>query len=122
MTYALSLILWMATAQTADRPATAPTTVVVQSVPSDTERTLRAQLEEALARLDEARDQLAKVRAESGMADNAVAALLLSDRPDLASLRRFSGRYVPNGVRVSRARRIRVPAPRRHHGRGGREA
>lgn len=95
MTYALSLFLWMATAQTADKPAPA----VVQHIPSERERALRAQLDEARAQLDEARDRLAKVEAESGLADNAVAALLLSDHPELAALRPVNSRYVHSDYR-----------------------
>jgi len=115
MACALSLILWMTTAQTAGHPATqpapaaaptpapvaVPATVVVQSVPNDSELALRAQLEEVRARLDEARDQIAKLKAESGLADNAIAALLLSDHPELATLRRWTLRYVRNGTRAA---------------------
>ena len=96
MTYALSLIFWMATAQTAGQPvvvpAAVPATASAQHVPSDSERALRAQL-------DEARDQLAKMKEESGMPDNAVAVLLLSDRPQLAPLRLLGSRHVQYGPR-----------------------
>lgn len=109
MTYALSLILWMATAQASAQPTVAPVivpaTAIIQCVPSDTERALRAQvdeargqLEEARAQLDEARERAAKLEAESGMADNAVAALLLSDRPELASLRLRGSRFIYGGA------------------------
>lgn len=98
MTYALSLIVWMATAQTAGHsgtvPAAQPAAVVVPYVVSDNERTLRAQLEETRA-------QLAKQKAESGLADNALAALLLSDHPELATLRRWTLRYTRNGTRAA---------------------
>ena len=106
MTHALSLILLMATAQTAGQPAPVPTTapvavpapVIVQYVPSDNERALRAQL-------DEARDQLARMKEESGLPDNAVAALLVSGRPELASLRPLGSRYADS---VTRHVRIEV--------------
>jgi hypothetical protein len=97
MTYALSLILWMATAQT----ATQPSRVSIRH-PSNEERALRAQLDEARSQLDTAREQLAKLEAESGMPDNAVAALLLSDRPDLAPLQRKGSRHVSSERRQAR--------------------
>jgi len=96
MPYALSLILWMATAQTAAAPAAVPTatpaTMVVQSTPSDSERALRAQLDEARRTLAEANEQLAKLKEAASMPDHAVAVLLVSDHPDLAQLQRVTWR------------------------------
>jgi hypothetical protein len=100
MTYALSLILWATITQTSTQPAPMPTdapvavpaTVVVQYAPGDTERALRTQI-------DEARDQLAKVKEESGRADNALAALLLSDHPETVGLPRRGLRHVRYGPR-----------------------
>jgi hypothetical protein len=94
-------------AQAATPPA-ALATVVVQCPPTDCERALRTQLDEARSQLKEARGQLdqtrgqldqarrkaaeakeqvAKLEEAAGMPDHAVAALLLSDRPALAPLR-----------------------------------
>jgi hypothetical protein len=115
MTYALSVILWMTIAQ-ADAG-----TEVVQSPPSDAERALRAQLEEARAQLDEAHGQLgetrrklaeakaqaAKLKEESSMPDHATAALLVSDRADLAWLRWIGRRHV-TGTGRWQIRRVQV--------------
>jgi hypothetical protein len=74
--------------------------VVVQCPPGDAERELRAQLDEARGQLDEARGQLkgarreaadakgrlAKLKEEASMPENAVAALLVSDHPEMARL------------------------------------
>jgi len=115
MTYALSLILWMATAQTAGQPATVPATqpapaatpaaMIVQCTPSDSERALRAQLDEARGQLDGAKEQLAKLKEEASMPDHAVAALLVSDHPDLALLERFSRRHTV-GAGMGRLREV----------------
>ena len=107
MTYALSLILWMATAQTAGEPAAAPAAppastpaaAVVQCPPSEAERMLRAQLDEARGQLKAARREVAderkrsaRLKEQSSMPDHAVAALLVSDHPDLAPLKRMGSR------------------------------
>ena len=93
MTYAL-LLLWTATAQTADRstaaPATAPA-IVVQCASSGDDRTLRAQL-------DEVRAQLTTAKEESRMPDHAVATLLVSDHPELTSLWRTNKRHADRGI------------------------
>jgi hypothetical protein len=99
MTYALSLLLWMATAQTAAQPAPVPAAAGVQCPPSDGERALRAQLDEARRRLTEAEEQVAKLKDEASMPDHAVAALLVSDHPDLAPLERFSWRNIAGAGR-----------------------
>jgi hypothetical protein len=101
MTYAI-LLLWTATAQTADPPlaaAVAPT-VVVHCPPSDDERALKTQLNEARARL-------AKAKEESNMPDHAVAALLVSDHPELAALEMVNRRHAAGSGR-GRIRHVSV--------------
>jgi len=100
-----------ALAQVSDSPdaGTAPApTVVVQCPPSDDERALKAQL-------NEARGRLAKAKEESGMPDHAVAALLASDRPDLAALVVFKRRHILGSgkgrVRVVEAEVYMSPHP-----------
>ncbi len=135
------LILWMTTAQAnaqAEKPvatppaapATTPATGVVQCAPSDCERALRAQLDEARSQLDqtrsqldgarselaEAKEQVAKLKEEAGMPDHAVAALLVSDRPDLAPLKRVMRRPV-SGAGMRRIRAVQAEvyvSPDRH--------
>jgi hypothetical protein len=132
MPYAFSLILWMAIAQTAGQPATqsaptaalaaapaaaptaAPAAVVVQCPPGDAERALQDQLDEVRGRLDEAlrdaaeaKEQLAKLKEEAGMPDHAVAALLVSENPELAPLRRVI-RKVVAGAGMRRIRDVQA--------------
>lgn len=93
MTFAL-VLLWAATAQTEGPAATPPPAVVVLQCPPQScdDSKLKEELEDA-------RRQLAGARDAAGMPDHAVAALLVSDRPDLASLKRAVIRRADQGTR-----------------------
>lgn len=67
--------------------APAPTVIVQCPQPDGDEKTLRAQL-------NEARRRLAKAKEESDMPEHAVAALLVSDHPELAALQVFTRRHI----------------------------
>jgi len=87
-----------ATVQTTDPGATAqqPATLIVQcpAPPIGEDRELRAQL-------DAARSQLAKAKDEASMPEHLVAALLVSERPELASLVRTITRHVGRGIHTA---------------------
>lgn len=90
-----ALALALATAAGAQerpsRAAPSPTSEVIQcpSVNSVSAADARA--------IETAREQLAKAREEAGMPDHAIAALLVSDRPELAALFRTSSRSEKRG-------------------------